>query len=249
MDFKNKVIIITGASSGIGKGAAEYLSKLGGFIVLVGRNEENLKGTASNCVTENLIVVADVTKSEDRLKIINETVQKFKKIDVLVNNAGRGLQGKISDSKMKDFDEIMDLNVRSVFHLTQLAIPYLIESKGNIVNVSSVAGLRPSQLMPIYSMSKSALDQFTRCLALELAQKGVRVNSINPGAVETNAIEAMGVPKEFIKNFLEKMASKHPLGRVGNINETAYAIAFLASDMAAFITGSCLPIDGGMAIA
>jgi NAD(P)-dependent dehydrogenase (short-subunit alcohol dehydrogenase family) len=249
MDFKNKVILITGASSGIGRGAAQYFSQLGGSVVLVGRNEENLNETASKCQSENLIIVADVTKEKDRKKIVDETLKKFKKIDILVNNAGQGDTNKISDIKMEDYDFIMDLNVRSVLRLTQLVIPHLIESKGNIVNVSSVAGLRASEVMPVYAMSKAALDQFTRCLALELAQKGVRVNSINPGVIETNAIFAMGIKKEHAQGFFEKMASIHPLGRVGNVKETAHAIAFLASDLATFITGSCLPVDGGRTIA
>lgn len=247
MNFASKVVIITGASSGIGRGAAEYLSQLGGSVVLVGRNEDALKETSSKCPSENLIIVADVTKEDDRKKIIDGTIQKFKKIDVLVNNAGQGCLKKISEIKLEEYDYIMDLNMRSIFHLTQLAIPYLIETKGNIVNVSSVAGLRPSNIMPLYSISKAALDQFTRCLSLELASKGVRVNSINPGAIETNAIVNMGVPEEKVRGFLDQMASVHPLGRVGNVTETSHAIAFLASDLASFITGSCLPVDGGKA--
>lgn len=243
MDFKNKIIIITGASSGIGRAAAIHLSSLGGNIVLVARNEKELKVTASNCKTESLIIIADVTKEEDRVKIIDETIIKFAKIDVLINNAGDGFFAEFVKTPMEDFDRIMNLNVRSVFHLTQLAIPHLIESKGNIVNVSSVAGMRASPGKSVYCMSKAALDHFTRCLALELAPNYVRVNAINPTAVKTNCFNALRMSEEAYNKFLEGIT--HPLGRIGNVLDTSHAIAFLASDNASFITGCTLAVDGG----
>jgi NAD(P)-dependent dehydrogenase (short-subunit alcohol dehydrogenase family) len=247
MDFKNKVVIITGASSGIGRGAAEYLSQLNAKVVLVGRNEDNLKETASKCVSETFIVVADVTNENDRVKVINETIKKFGKINVLVNNAGHARIGEVAVMNMKDFDLVMDLNVRSVFHLTQLAIPYIVETQGNIVNVSSVAGLRAFPGASAYCMSKAALDQFTRCLALELAPKNVRVNAINPAVIVTNFLKAAGMVTEDkqYEEYLESEKKNHALGRVGDVTETAHAIAYLASDLATFVTGTCLPVDGG----
>jgi NAD(P)-dependent dehydrogenase (short-subunit alcohol dehydrogenase family) len=248
MDFKNKVVIITGASSGIGRGAAEYLSQLKGLIVLVGRNLEGLKETASKCQSETLIVQADVTKEADRKKIIDETIKKFGKINVLVNNAGQGVMTDTLSTKMEDYDYIMDLNVRSVFHLTQLAIPYLITTQGNIVNISSVAGLRAFPGATVYCMTKAALDQFTRCLALELALKNVRVNAVNPAAITTNFLQATGLSDAQANEYLEKAGPMHAMGRVGNVTETAHAIAYLASDMATFVTGTTLAVDGGRAI-
>jgi NAD(P)-dependent dehydrogenase (short-subunit alcohol dehydrogenase family) len=248
MDFKNKVIIITGASSGIGRGAAEYLSQLHGSVVLVGRNLEGLKETASKCPSETLIVQADVTKEADRKKIIDETIKKFGKINVLVNNAGKGVFGDTLNTKMEDYDYIMNLNVRSVFHLTQLAIPHLIKTQGNIVNISSVVGIRAMAGFAAYCMSKAALDHFTRCLALELALKNVRVNSVNPAAITTNFPQAAGMSDEQSKKMYEDAGPKHPLGRVGNVTETAHAIAYLASDMATFVTGTILAVDGGRAV-
>lgn len=246
MDFKNKVIIVTGASSGIGRAAAEHLSQLGGSVVITGRNEEELKITASNCSSsETLIVVADVTKGTDREKIINETIKKFGKIDVLVNNAGLGFFANVVDLKMDDYDKIMDLNVTSVFHLTQLAIPHLIVSQGNIVNVSSVFGLRPSAGKAAYCMSKAALDQFTKCLALELAPKNVRVNAINPAAIKTNCYKGLGLSEEAYEGFLKSLVASHPLQRIGTVVDTSHAIAFLASDLSTFITGTTLAVDGG----
>jgi NAD(P)-dependent dehydrogenase (short-subunit alcohol dehydrogenase family) len=154
MDFSNKVIIITGASSGIGAGAAEYLSNLGAKLVITGRNEKNLKETVEKCKGEVLSLIADVNVEADRVKVINETIKKFGQIDVLVNNAGIGEDGDIISTTMDQFDNVMNTNVRSVFHLTQLAVPHLIKTKGNIVNISSVGGLRSFAGFTAYCMSK-----------------------------------------------------------------------------------------------
>lgn len=249
MDFTNKVIIITGASSGIGAGAAEHLSKLGAKLVLTGRNEENLRKTMEKCKGEVLPIVADMNVEADRYKIIVETIKKFKQIDVLVNNAGVGVRGDILTATLEQFDTIMNTNVRSVFHLTQLAAPHLIASKGNIVNISSVVGLRSFPGILAYSISKAAVDQLTKCVALELAPKGVRVNSVNPAVIITEFQKRMGIGEAAYQEFLESAQKAHALGRVGTVEETSHAIAFLASNEASsFITGTTLAVDGGRAI-
>lgn len=249
MDFKNKVVIITGASSGIGAGAAEHLSKLGGKLVITGRNEENLKKTVGKCEGEVLPIVADVNVEADRAKVVNETVKKFGKIDVLINNAGIGEGGDLLNTTVDNYDRVMSTNVRSVFLLTQLVVPHLIESKGNIVNISSVAGLRAFPGFTVYCMSKAALDQFTKCLALELAPKGVRVNAVNPAVIKTGFFRNMGMDEAAYEAFLESANKTHALGRVGTVEDTAHAIAFLAcNEVSSFITGTTLAVDGGKAI-
>lgn len=249
MNFKDKVIIITGASSGIGADAAKYLSSLGGKVVLTGRNEVNLKEVADECKGQVLPIVADVTIEADRMKVINETVKKFGKIDVLVNNAGIAESGTIYKATLKQFDSIMDTNLRSVFHLTQLATPHLIKSKGNVVNISSVCGLRAFRGVLVYCMSKAALDQFTRCVALELAPRGVRVNAINPAVIVTDIHRRSGMDEETYQAYLIAANKEHALGRVGTVEETSHAIAFLAcNEVSAFITGVTLSIDGGKAV-
>lgn len=185
-DFENKVVIITGASSGIGARTAEFLATQGAWLALVGRNAENLKSVADKCTPthgapEPLQIIADVTNEADAKRIIDTTVEKFQKINVLVNNAGILKRGTIETATLQDYDAVMNVNVRSIFHLTQLAVPHLIATKGNIVNVSSVNGMRSFPGVLAYNISKSALDQFTQCVALELADRGVRVNSVNPG--------------------------------------------------------------------
>jgi NAD(P)-dependent dehydrogenase (short-subunit alcohol dehydrogenase family) len=249
MNFAGKVVIITGASSGIGAGAAEHLSKLGAKLVLTGRNEANLKETVGKCKGEVLPIVSDVNVEADRIKVVNETMRKFGKIDVLVNNAGLGEGGDLLTTSMDQYDIVMNTNVRSVFHLTQLVTPHLIKSKGNIVNISSVAGLRSFPGVTAYCMSKAALDQFTRCVALELAPMGVRVNSVNPAVIKTEFHKRMGMDDEAYKAYITRSSETHALGRVGNVQETAQAIAFLACDeTSSFITGTLLAVDGGKAI-
>lgn len=245
MDFSDKVIIITGASSGIGEGAAKYLSKLNAKVVLTGRNKESLNSTAKECVGENLIVIADINEECDRQKIIDETLTRFGKINVLVNNSGIGLVGEVEKTNMDDYDKVMNTNVRSVFHLTQLAIPHLIKTEGNVVNVSSVAGIRAFPTASVYCMSKACIDHFTRCLAMELAPKNVRVNAINPAVIKTNFHRNLGMNEEAYAAYLEHCKETHALGRVGTVEETAHAIAYLASDLATCVTGTCLAVDGG----
>lgn len=247
MNFENKVCLITGASSGIGAGAAEYLSKLGASVALVGRNEKNLSEVCEKCTFPNqpkpLAIVADVNK--DAKKIIESTIKSFGRIDVLINNAGIGVPSNIFTNQINDYDNIMTTNVRSVYQLTTLAVPHLIESKGNIVNISSLAGIRSYPNALIYCMSKAALDQFTKCVSLELAPKGVRVNSVNPAVIRTNFHETNGVKAEDVEAFLEACKKDHALGRVGEVDEVSHAIAFLASEQASFMTGVLLPVDGG----
>lgn len=248
MNFSRKVFIITGASSGIGAATATYLAECNANVVIVGRNLENLKKTADACEKVNskiscLQIQADVTV--DSQKIIDETIEKFGRIDTLVNNAGILESGSILTSDVEQFDSIMATNLRSVFILTKLATPYLIKLKGNIVNVSSVAGLRSFPNALNYCISKAALDQFTKCTALDLAPMNVRVNSVNPGVIVTDIHKRSGMDDQTYKEYLERSKETHAMGRVGQPLEVATAIAFLASDMASFTTGACLPIDGG----
>lgn len=158
------------------------------------------------------------------------------------------ISGSIETTKVEDFDSIMTTNVRGTFLLTQLAVPHLITAKGNIVNISSLVSLRSFNNLLAYSMSKSALDQFTRCISIELAEKGVRVNSINPGVIETNFhFSYLGEKNGAVYNAgMEQFAKIHPLGRVGQSEDCVNAIAYLANNkLASFVTGVTLPIDGG----
>lgn len=153
--------------------------------------------------------------------------------------------GSIENTNLEQYDRVFNTNVRSVYQLSTLAVPYLIQTKGNIVNVSSVNGIRSFPNVLAYCMSKAAIDQFTRCAALDLAPKQVRVNSVNPGVIITDIHKRSGMSLKEYEQFLEKCRQTHALGRPGEVEEVAKTIAFLASEDASFITGASVPVDGG----
>lgn len=245
MNFAGKVVLVTGASSGIGAATAQYFSKLGAELSLTGRREDNLRKTGSKCSKEPLYLTGELTKEEDAARIVSETIKKYGKLDVLVNSAGVLERGSIEDTTLEQYDRVMATNVRAVYHLMMLATPHLIASKGNIVNVSSVNGIRSFPGVLAYNVSKAAVDQLTRCVALELAAKGVRVNAVNPGVIVTELQKRGGLNEKEYTAFLERSRETHALGRPGQPDEVAGAIAFLASELASNITGVSLPVDGG----
>lgn len=251
MDLNDKVVIITGASSGIGKEAARLFYEQNAKICIVARSEENLgkvKKELGNDDTRIHFVATDVTKEESTDVIYEETMKKYGSIDVLVNSAGIIANGTIENTNIEDWDYMMNLNLRSIFLLTQKVLPVLIEKKGNIVNVSSVTGLRSFPNILAYCVSKAGLDQLTRCAALELASKGVRVNAVNPGVTITELHRRGGMDEEKYASFLEHSRTTHPLGRAGDAKEVAELILFLASPHANWITGVTYSIDGGRAL-
>ncbi|XP_074644349.1 uncharacterized protein LOC141901149 [Tubulanus polymorphus] len=249
--LKGKVVIITGASSGIGCQTAIEFAKLGSKLVICGRNMENLRKTFDSCIAEGLkesevlMVQAEMGKDEDLKKIIDECVAKFGQIDVLINNAGLLRYNSVESISMDEYDELFRVNTRAVVYLSHLATPYLTKVKGNIVVVSSVSALRSFAGILGYCMSKAAVDQFVRCSAIELASKQVRVNSVNPGVVETEIHKRSGMDEATYRNYLVHCKTTHPLGRPGELEEVSKTITFLASDTASFITGASIPIDGG----
>lgn len=250
--FANKVVLITGGSSGIGAETSRYLAKLSAKVVLVGRNEERLKEVVDQIKNDNspepLAIKADVNTDAER--IISETIKNFGKLDVLINNAGIFSEENIENLRMEAFDQMINTNLRSIIQLTQLAIPYLSGTKGNIVNVSSTAGLKPVKNMLSYCLSKAALDQFTKCCALDLASKGIRVNSINPAAIRTPIYRrSLGINNDEEKQLFDEYKNKYPVGRVGIPSDCSAAIAYLASEQASFMTGILLPVDGGAIVA
>ncbi len=242
--------LVTGASSGIGKATAIRLAKEGINLSLIGRNKKALQETA-DLVTETgseaLVLPTDVTKEDETKKCIEETVDHFGRLDILVNAAGIIGTGTIENTTLEAWDTMFNINLRSVFHLMQLAVPHLKKTHGSIVNVSSVTGLRAFPGILAYCVSKAGVDQLTRCAALELAEKGIRVNAVNPGVVRTNLHLRGGMDKNAYEMFLKRSKETHPLGRVGKPEEIAELILFLASPRAGWITGTTISIDGGRA--
>ncbi len=248
-ELSQKLILVTGGTSGIGRATTLRFSEAGTTVAFVGRNREALKKVAAEVADRGgkpLPIQADLT-SEDAMKAIFGAIQEMRGVDVLVNAAGHIASGTIEDTSLEAWDAMLDINLRTVLKVTQLVLPSLIERRGNIVNVSSVTGLRAFPGVLAYCVSKAGLDQLTRCAALELAAKGVRVNAVNPGVVVTEIHKRGGMTEEQYAAFLERSRQTHPIGRVGDASEVAELIFFLASERASWITGATYSIDGGRA--
>ncbi|XP_038217437.1 uncharacterized oxidoreductase TM_0325-like [Zerene cesonia] len=231
--FQNKVVIVTGATSDIGQTVAIKFAKENASVVLVGRNEEKLAKVKKLCDDEGscaFIVKADLTEDEDAENVIKQTIEKYKKLDVLVNNASILRLGNILEATiLETFDDIMDTNVRAVMALTSYATEHLIASKGNIVNVSSIGGSRVVSLHhAAYCMSHAALNHFTKFAAFELGKEGVRVNSVSPAVLDEH------------ESVLSTLLDEDP-----SSEDIADMVIYLASDDAKSITGSNYTCDSG----
>ncbi|KAJ1519558.1 hypothetical protein ONE63_004837 [Megalurothrips usitatus] len=254
--LKDKVVVITGASSGIGAGTAVLFARHGCRLVLAGRNAGNLERTRAECLEvgdglrpdQVIAVTGSVEEEKDCEKLIRAAVDTFGRLDVLVNNAGMAVRGTAASLELAEFDSQMKTNVSSVFLLSKLALPHLASTKGSIVNVSSVVGFRSAVNSLAYSTSKAAVDHLTRNLALEFAGRGVRVNGVSPGLIVTEFQKRAGMPEDVYEKFIAAAAEANPSGRVGLPEHVANAILFLASDMALHVTGSSVTVDGGASL-
>jgi NAD(P)-dependent dehydrogenase (short-subunit alcohol dehydrogenase family) len=243
-----KSTVVTGASSGIGRQTALTFAREGGAVVAVGRDIVALEGVADEILSQGgrvRILSIDVTRADAPTKIVQAAVEGFGGLDVLVNAAGIIASGSIESTSDELWDTMLDINVRAPFRLIREAASHLAARKGTVVNVSSVTGLRSFPGLVAYCASKSAVDQLTRCAALDLAPKGVRVNAVNPGVVVTNLHRRSGMEEEQYAAFLERSRETHPLGRPGRPEEIAELILFLASDRSGWITGETIAVDGG----
>src|ERR1043166_2749254 len=248
---RTRVVMVTGATSGIGRAVANRFAAASDQVIAVGRNApvlEKVAGEISARGGKPATIIIDVTDEAGVRNSFDQAVDQAGGLDVLVNAAGHITSGSIENTTLTAWDSMMNVNLRSVFHLMQLATPHLIKTKGNIVNISSVTGLRSFPGVLAYCVSKAALDQLTRCAALELAAKGVRVNAVNPGVVVTEIHKRGGMNEEAYASFLEHSRTTHPLGRVGEPSEIADLVMFLASEKASWITGATYSIDGGRAL-
>lgn len=250
-ELKDRVALVTGATSGIGRATALRFAREGATVALVGRRAEPLNEaveTITGAGGQARAVVVDLNAPDGPQRALAETLAAFGKLDILVNSAGIISMGTIETTSMAAWDEMMQVNLRVVFELMHLAVPHLVATRGNVVNVSSVTGLRSFPGVIAYCVSKAAVDQLTRCAALELADRGVRVNAVNPGVVVTNLHRTSGMSEEAYSAFLERSRTTHPLGRAGTTDEVAELILFLASERAGWITGATYAIDGGRAL-
>ena len=238
--LENKIAIVTGASDGIGKSVAVFFSKHGAKVIGTGRNEEKLKEVFKD-IKEGYYIKCDLSKKEEIDKFLNEIKNREERIDVLVNNAGITKDNLILRLKDDDFEEIVNVNLKSIFILSREISKLMIkERRGVIINVSSVVGLTGNAGQSIYSLTKAGILGFTKSLAKELGGRNIRVIAVAPGFIETKM--TLNLPEEIKKKYLESI----PLKRAGKPEEVAELISFLASDKASYITGTCIVIDGGM---
>ncbi|KAK7090753.1 uncharacterized oxidoreductase TM_0325-like [Littorina saxatilis] len=253
--LQNKVILITGASTGIGGHTAKMLSKFKPRLALVARSADKLKDVQTQCQEAgcgkgNVIAInADLVKHEDLARVVAETVKAFGQLDVLINNAAAIVMNDVETTTPEGFDRTMAVNIRAPFFLSQAAMPHLRKTKGCIINISSIAGQRPFMETAAYGISKAALEHFTRTLALELAPTGVRVNALTVGMTPTDTTEEMtkimGVKSAY---ELSDMTQLQPLGGNCSMDDIAKVVTFLASDLSAAMTGTCLPVERGFLV-
>jgi len=241
--LKDKVAIVTGGTRGIGFAIVKKFLENGATVVLFGSREESvskaiseLKAENNNYQTEGFY--PDLTKEEELQTIFAEIKNKYGKIDIVVNNAGISSSTPLKDYTIEEYDKIANLNIKSVFVVSKVAQSYLEETKGVILNTSSMVSKYGQQSGVMYPTSKFAVNGMTVSLARELAPKGIRVNAVAPGITETDMVKKL--PKEMIEPLIKTI----PLGRIGKPEDIANAFTFLASDMASYITGVVLSVDG-----
>lgn len=248
MRLKNKIVLVTGAGSGFGRGIAIRFAKEGAKIVVVDINKETAKMVAREIGDSAVEVIADVSKNSDVDIMIQQTIAQWGSLDILVNNAGTTHRNKpMTDVTEEEFDRIFAVNVKSVFLTSRYVVPLMKEQgHGVILNVASTAGLRPRPGLTWYNTSKGAIITATKAMAIELASSKIRINAINPVAGETGMLNLfMGEDTPEIRT---KFISSIPWGRLSQPLDMANAALFLCSDEADMVTGTCLDVDGGRCI-
>lgn len=238
-----KVAIITGAGSGIGAATAKRFAKDGYAVVLNGRTKEKLEKIAAEIDSENVLIQSgDVSKEQDVKDLIENTIKEFSQIDTLVNNAAIAKFETIENLSLEDWNKQLSINVSGPFLVTKYALPHLKKTKGSIINVSSVSGIGGDWGGFAYNTTKGALNLMTKGLALDLGSQGVRINAVAPSLTRTDMAEFVLQDE----NTMKKFKSRNPMKRAAEPEEIASAIAFLASDDAAFVNGAILTTDGGV---
>jgi NAD(P)-dependent dehydrogenase (short-subunit alcohol dehydrogenase family) len=251
MRFEGRVALITGGNSGIGEATAERLAAEGAHVAIVARDEARGAELVKRIGEQGGVAAfftADVTQEEPVKRMVEAVMQRFGRIDVLVNNAGIINFGTVITADIDEWDRLMATNVRGVFLVSRSVLPHMIAAGGgSVVNLGSNLGLVGTRGAAAYATSKGAIVQLTKAMALDHVAEGIRVNCVCPGTIDTPLVQRqrIGRTEEELRQGAERLRQRHPIGRMGTPEEVAAVIAFLASDEASFVTGSLYSIDGG----
>ncbi len=241
-----KVILLTGAGTGIGRACALAFAQEGASLTLVGRRKEKLEAVAKECVGSPLIVPADLAKKTEVDRAITQTITRFGRLDVLVNNAGILFPGTVEEITEAQWDQTFQLNVKSVWQLSRAALPHFRKTGGGvIINVASVLDINGARKRASYAPSKGAVVLLTKCMAIDHGHENIRVNAICPSFVETDLTAAVIAGAPDPEAVRRERIGVHPIGRLGRPEDIAGLAIFLASDAASWVTGAIYPVDGG----
>lgn len=244
--LEGKVAVITGGNSGIGRAITQEFTQQGAHVTIFGRNQTTLDETKTLIGNGTLAIQGDVTNLEDLDRLFESTANQLGKIDVLVVNAGVAKVSPLSDTTEAFFDQVSNINFKGAFFTVQKALPYLNDG-ASIILVSSVVNIKGFPGFSVYSATKAAVRSLSRSWASELSERGIRVNTLSPGPIETPIFDKMGLPQEALDGFAEGMIQQVPLGRFGKPEEMAKAALFLASADSSYVQGAELSADGGVA--
>ena len=248
--LNGKVALITGGTRGIGYATTLLFLKEGAKVAIIGRSEKHGKEAIAklkNAGFKDVVFIqGDVSKSTDAKRMIQTTVKQFGQLDILFNNAGIWIEGTVETASEADWDSVIDVNLKGTFLCSKYALPYLKKTKGVIANTASCDGLVAEPECVAYCASKGGVVLLTKAMALDHAKEGIRVNCVCPGAIMTPMLE-QGLPQSgpVREKYFKETVEAHPIGRIGEPEEVAKAVLFLASDDSSFVTGTALSVDGG----
>jgi 3-oxoacyl-[acyl-carrier protein] reductase len=246
MKFKDKIVLVSGSTRGIGKAIAESFAKEGATVIIIGRNKEAAAKTAQEICRRGLKAEGygcDVTNAENVTEIVQIVIDKYKGVDILVNNAGITKDNLLLRLSEHDWDEVISINLKGAFNCSKAVLKPMLKAKsGRIINISSIIGIIGNVGQANYAASKAGMIGLTKSTALEIASRGITVNAIAPGYIETD------MTAQLSEATREKMLKDIPLGKFGSAEDVAQTCLFLASDEASYITGQTIVVDGGMAI-
>jgi len=241
-NFSDKIVVVTGGGSGIGLAIADHFARASATVVIAGRTQERLDNALRTLPAGRVTAVrADVGDPADVERLINGIIERYGRLDIVVSNAAVLVSGEILDVSTTDWEALRQTNIDGFFYLAKTTLPLLEQSQGTFIAISSVSGLAGDWKLAVYDASKGAVSQFVRALALDWGRRGVRVNAVAPSLIRTDPVAAVTSDPRLVAKFEDRVA----LGRLGEVEDVAPAVLFLASDAARYITGVVLPVDGG----